>query len=172
MSRSAYEGLRDGMPNRVQILIGVFVLLCGVAVYLIDRPPDQIQFVALLPIWMSDYSSVLRLPAVASGSFPTFAHVMSFSTITAALCSPFGSRYALTCATWLFIDLIFEIGQGPGRWIAEVMPASIESPPYLIVRDYFLLGTFDVADVVAAFLGSATAFVVLLLTRDRRAKRS
>jgi len=39
MSRSAYEGLRDGMPNRVQILIGVFVLLCGVAVYLIDRPP-------------------------------------------------------------------------------------------------------------------------------------
>jgi hypothetical protein len=161
--------------NLVQFLIGVVALLCGVAVYLISRPPDQIQFVALLPIWVSDYGYVLTLPAVVRGSFPTFAHVVSFSTITGALCSPSASRYALTCAIWLFIEVIFEIGQGPGRWIAEMIPASIGSigsAPYVGVREYFLVGRFDVADIGAAFLGSGTAFVALLLTRDRGAKHS
>jgi hypothetical protein len=123
--------------NRLQFLIGFLALLGGMAIYIIDRPAHQVEFLTVLPIWLHGYQ--LRvLPSVISGSLPTFLHAMSFSTITAALCAPSPSAYARICSIWLAVDVVFELAQGPGRWITEWMPPWVDNLPYLHLRQYFL----------------------------------
>jgi hypothetical protein len=154
------------------MLIGVLVLLLGGTIYFIDRPPDQTYIFTLLPIWLSGYGPEPRLPIAVSGSLPTFVHALSFSTITASLCRPKASGYAAVCIVWLVIEWMFELGQGIGGWIAHSMPIWIEGIPFLgAVRYYFVFGTFDPLDLLAASLGSSTAFLLLLLTRGRRLEK-
>jgi hypothetical protein len=156
------------MVNQPQLLIGIGVLLFGGAIYFIDRPPNQTGVFTLLPIWLSGYGALPRLPSPVGSSLPTFVHALSFAMITASLCRPRAPSYAAICLVWLCIDVTFEIGQGPGRWITHMIPMSLDGVPFLgYVRRYFMLGTFDPLDLLAAFLGSATALPLLLLTRDR-----
>jgi hypothetical protein len=159
------------MVNRLQTSIGVLGLLIGGAVYIIDRPPDRTYLFNLLPIWLSGYSTGPRLSTVVGGSLPPFIHALSFSMITSSLYPPKTLIYASICLTWLFIGVIFELGQGPGKWIVQLIPEYIDSIPCIgSVRDYFLLGTFDVLDLLAVILGSSIGFLLLLFTRNRRHK--
>jgi hypothetical protein len=157
------------MVNRLQTSIGVLGLLIGAAVYVIDRPPDRTYLFNLLPIWLSGYSTGPRLFTIVGGSLPSFIHALSFSMITSSLYPPKTLIYASICLTWLFIGVIFELGQGPGKWIVQLIPECIDRIPCIgSIRDYFVLGTFDVLDLLAVFLGSSTGFFLLLLTCDRR----
>ena len=55
------------MVKQLQLLIGIVVLLFGGAIYLIDRPPDQSYIFTLLPIWLSSYGALPRLPSAVGG---------------------------------------------------------------------------------------------------------
>ena len=157
------------MVNRLQTSIGVLGLLIGAAVYVIDRPSDRTYLFNLLPIWLSGYSTGPRLFTIVGGSLPSFIHALSFSMITSSLYPTKALIYALICLRWLFIGVIFELGQGPGKWIIQLIPDSMNKIPCIgSIQDYFLLGTFDVLDLLAVFLGSSTGFLLLLLTGDRR----
>lgn len=65
------------MVNQPQLLIGIVVLLFGGTIYFIDRLPDQSYVFTLLPIWLSSYGALPRLPSAVGGSLPTFVHVLS-----------------------------------------------------------------------------------------------
>lgn len=153
--------------NHVQFLIGVLALLAGLVTYLVDRPPERVPALQLLPTWASGYGMAGRLPSIVGGSLPTFVHVLSFSLLVGSLSRRRLSKYALVCLTWLLIDVAFELGQGPGRWLVDLMPAWIARMPIACaIRDNLVWGTFDMWDILAACLGSATAFVVLVLSRS------
>jgi hypothetical protein len=160
------------MINPPQLLIGMGVLLFGGASYFINRPPNRTYVFTLLPIWLSGYGVLSSLPSPVGSSLPTFVHALSFSVITASLCRPRTLFYAAICLVWFCINVTFEIGQGPGRYIIHMFPMSLNGVPlWRNVRRYFLLGTFDPLDLLAAFLGSAIALPLLLLTRDRTLER-
>jgi len=149
--------------NRFQIVIGVLAILVGSAIYLTQRSPDQTYVFILLPKWFSGYRALPRLPIALSGSLPTFMHALSFSIITGSLFRPRTSTYAGVCILWFLIELAFELGQGPGRWIAYSMPTWMDG--LSVIREYFIFGTFDLLDILSAFLGSIAAFLLLILTR-------
>jgi hypothetical protein len=156
------------MVNPPQLLIGMGVLLFGGVSYFIDRPPNRTYVLTWLPIWLSGYGALPRLPSPVGSSLPTFVHALSFSMITASLCRPSAPFYAAICLVWFCVNVTFEIGQGPGRSITQMIPMSLDGVPFLgYVRRYFLLGTFDPLDLLAAFWGSATALPLLLLTHNR-----
>jgi hypothetical protein len=66
---------------------------------------------------------------------------------------------------------MFELGQGPGRRLVDLTPTWVERAPLMShVRNYFVRGTFDEADIIAAFLGCACALGLLILTRNREVR--
>jgi hypothetical protein len=99
-------------------------------------------------------------------------HAFSLTTITGGLTAAERTcAYVWVSVSWLLIHVVFELGQGPARRLVELTPAWVDQVPFLSnVRHYFLLGTFDEADLVAAFFGCACAFGVLMLTRHRKGR--
>lgn len=154
--------------NRIQIEIGAFMLLLGVAFYLLERPPNRLWLFTALPLGLSGYGVVPRLPTWINGSLPTFLHSLSLTVITGGLTVARTSAYVWVSISWLLIHVMFELGQGYGRRLVELDRVPLVSH----VRNYFVLGTFDEVDIVAAFLGCASALSILMLTRNRQEARN
>jgi hypothetical protein len=169
-SRPAITAELGFLANRMQLAIGTFVLLLGVVLYLFGRPPDRTWLFTLLPPWLSGYGVVPRLPTWLNGSLPTFLHACSLTLVTGALLDPRIWAYVCVSFSWLLIHVMFELGQGPGQQLVELAPIWIDRIPLAShVRGYFVLGTFDKADVIAALFGCVCGFGTLTLTRNRKA---
>lgn len=140
-----------------------FALAVAMLVYMTDRDP----------------AAALLFPALATlhggpvfGSagawLPSFVHPFAFSLLTAAaLPAQLGSRLA-ACAAWGAVDVGFEVGQHPdvGARLADWMqPDGSAFPLTRALSNYFVRGTFDGADIVAALLGAAAAAGVLCWMR-------
>jgi hypothetical protein len=155
--------------NRIQFAIGASILLLGLAFYILQRPPNQTWLFTMLPSSISGYGAVPRLPTWLNGSLPPFLHAFALTAITGSLINSRTWAYVGASASWILIHVVFELGQGPGRNLIELTPPWLNRIPFMgHVRSYFILGTFDEADIVAAFLECACAFAVLTLTRDQR----
>ena len=135
----------------------------GVLVYLTDRPPGH-------ALWMPAIDGLAgrHLFGVLGGSLPSFVHPFVFSLLTAAvLPAAKAPRYG-ACAAWCAVNLAFECGQHASirmplalalhRWLD---PIGLGAP----MANYFLRGTFDVADLVAAVLGALSAALALRFAR-------
>ena len=159
----------SAIVNQRQIVIGALVLLAGVLAYVASRAPDTVYFIGFLPVWPNAYGSVSGFPTMFRNNFPTFAHTLALSTITGSLCVPARRSYTVASLSWLAIEVLFELGQGPWRSLVVFVLADRSDDGLItsIVRTYFALGTFDVGDIAAACLGSAAGFAILMLTRER-----
>jgi hypothetical protein len=156
------------MVNRLQIIIGIAVLLFGTLVYLIDRPPEQTYFVYLSPINLSLYNKLPKFFGTIGNSLPTFVHVFAFILLTAGLTSCKKNGYITICMGWFLVDIAFEIGQKFSSWSTNIVPAWFEGIPFLEnTKNYFTHGTFDFYDIVSIALGAVTAYFVLLKTMGR-----
>ena len=151
--------------NTRQILIGVVVLLVGILVYLVDRPPDQIYFVYNTPFNISLFKTLPNLFGHIGNSLPSFIHVFSFILLTAGIISCRKKGFLIVCLCWFSIDCVFELGQKFSSLTLKIIPSWFSSIPFLEnTHNYFSYGTFDFNDLFAITIGTLTAYFVLLST--------
>ena len=96
MKKSGKTG-GDYLINGIQILTGATILLLGILVYLVDRPPDQTYFVNKSIINISLYHILPNLYGIIGNSLPSFAHVFSFILITAGLIASKKRGFIIIC---------------------------------------------------------------------------
>lgn len=136
-------------------------LAVGLLVYLGDRPAGT--------AWLLPQAGALRghagLGGVASW-LPSAVHAFAFALLSALVLPPRRPLYTIVCTGWVLIDLAFELGQHPAataplsRWLQAHLPLDLAQP----LARYFLAGTFDRADLGAALLGGAAAWLLLRRT--------
>jgi len=164
------SGKTDGdyLINGIQILTGAIVLLLGILVYLVDRPPDQTYFVNKSIINISLYHIFPNLYGIIGNSLPSFAHVFSFILITAGLIASKRRDFIIICLFWFFIDSGFELGQEFSTIFIQFVPDWFASIPFLEnTTDYFVRGTCSVGDMVAITIGTVIAYFLLVITTER-----
>lgn len=144
-------------------MLGVAALVVGLCVYIAARDAGTAY---LLP-------ARLTRPIVDSGlgSLPTFLHVVGFSMLTIAAANPRSMQACAAIAlTWCAANVLFEIGQHPAvaPIIANTVPASFDAVPLLNnLTPYFLNGTFDFADLLAATIGGVATVGLVLWLRNK-----
>jgi len=152
----------------IELLLGVAALALGTLVYVIDRPPGE----TALPDSINLYGTLPALFGAIGQSFPAFAHIFAFSLLTAA-CLGNGRYVAVgACATWLLVDMAFELGQHPSLapYVAAAVPEWFQEIPILgRAAGFFLNGTFDPWDLAAIFAGALVAYATLSLISQRSA---
>ena len=163
-------GKRDGkLINRMQILIGILVLLIGSLVYLVDRPGEQTYFVYKSAVNISLHNTLPNLFGIIGNSLPSFTHVFSFILITAGLIAYQKRGYILICLFWFFVDSAFELGQKFNTLIIEFIPVWLGGIPFFEnTGNYFMFGTFSFGDMAAIFIGTIAAYFILMKTTGRR----
>jgi len=155
--------------NKRQILIGGFVLLLGLILYLTQRPPDQTYFLYKFNFPLSLHHVLPKIFGPVANYLPAFIHVFAFTLITAGLLSCKKKGCLVICFTWFLIDFAFEIGQGFGDRSVAIIPKWFSDIPVLEnTRAFLLRGTFDFVDLVAMALGALAAYFVFSVTMERR----
>ncbi|MEN8245316.1 MAG: hypothetical protein ABFS43_10490 [Thermodesulfobacteriota bacterium] len=151
--------------SRTQLLAGIFLLLLGSLVYVIDRSPDQVYFTRFFGIHLKMFDGGTPLLGALGLRLPAFFHVLSFSLITGAFFRSGRGRYLVICIFWLLVNCCFELGQKYKTLAVKLTPDFFEYMPFLEnTRAYFLNGTFDVYDLLAFFIGGLAAYGLLLIT--------
>ena len=151
-------------PSTIRVLLGVFVLLLGTGIYLLDRSWHQLAIADLIPLTLAPSPIFGAL----GGSLPSFAHVCAFALLTAALLDGKRRLNQAICLGWLLVDVAFELGQHPKfvTSIANAVPAWFRHVSVLDkTPNYFGSGTFDPLDIVTATLGALTAYLVIVNTQ-------
>lgn len=154
-----------GKCQGLYILLGTIGLLLGSLVYLVDRDPEQIYFIYNSSIDLSLYHSLPNIFGPLGNNLPTFLHVFSFILLTAGLASCSKRGYLIICLCWVFVDVLFELGQKFKAWSVLIIPDWFSIIPYLEnSRNYFLYGSFDLNDIGSIILGAVLAYIVLITT--------
>ena len=151
------------------LVVAGFVWALGMLVYVTDRPLSHAMLMPSLDGW----HRARPLFGALGDSLPSFAHPFVLALLTAAVLRDARSRYG-ACAVWCCIDVAFECGQHP--WIRESLALAVHAllDPVRLgqpLASYFLRGTFDPGDVVAAVLGGFAAAGLLRLA-NREGERS
>ena len=150
------------------------MLLLGMLVYLTDRSASHALLMPTMPTMPRLDLWAGRPVFGAIGQWlPSFVHPLAFSLLTVAALpaqsTPATPRYGV-CAAWCAVNLLFELGQHAA--IREPLAAALldlpgRTPPVRWLASYFLHGTFDVGDLIAALLGALAAAVVLHLVQPQ-----
>ena len=150
---------KHAVDTALLVMMGSIALALGLTVYLTDR----------------NASHAVLIPGVAAlaGSnvfgalgqwLPAAVHPFAFGLFTAAVLPPRSAWRYGACAAWCVVNLAFELGQHPlvSGYVAGALQAgSGQSVPGRMLANYFLHGTFDGADMLAAVLGAVAAAAVL-----------
>jgi hypothetical protein len=156
------------MINRTQITIGMAILVAGVAIYLCDRPPDQIYFLKKLGIsylWLD--SPFARFKTIG-GSLPCFAHTLAMILITAGLIARQPKGYGVVSLCWLAVDWTLELGQRFDALASAMTPDWFAGIPFFEnTENYFRKGTFDWFDMAFILAGAVTGYLVLVFTQNK-----
>ena len=157
------------MINIRQILIGLTVLLLGTLIYLTDRPPEHTYFIYKSFVNISLHNTFPNLFGFIGYSLPSFIHVFSFILITAGLFHCQKRGYIIICSFWFLTDIAFELGQKFKIILLEIIPDWFSGILFLEnSKKYFLLGTFDLNDLIAIVFGTILAYFALSITIKRR----
>lgn len=141
------------------VAIGVVSLGAGLAVYVIDRAAAH----ALVGSVASAHSGQPLFGAVGLW-LPSFVHPLAFSLFSAALLGPWPRWQYGACGFWFAVNTAFEIGQHPQLRVPLADALRRGFGDGAVVRaagNYFLRGTFDVADLVANAFGAALAALIV-----------
>ncbi len=136
-------------------------LAVGLLVYLADRPAGTAW---LLPPVGTPHG----LPSLGAAAawLPSAVHVFAFALLSALVLPPHRLLGTTACAGWVLVDMLFELGQHRAiaaplsQWLQAHLPSQLAQP----LARYFLAGTFDPADLAAAVLGGAMAWLVIRRT--------
>jgi hypothetical protein len=145
-------------------------LSIGALVYLTDRVASRSL---LLPSVASLQDR--HLFGVVGLWLPSFLHTFSFSLLTAAALPLARSPPYEACVAWCVVNVAFEIGQHAyfRLGIAHVLRLVLgDTSLSRILSSYFLRGTFDIGDIVAAIAGALAAAAVLYLAYSRGAQHA
>ena len=147
-------------PRRALLaLVGALALAIGLIVYLTERDPSR---AALIPAAAALATG--PLVGVLGQWLPSFVHPLAFSLFTAAARRAWTPPAYGACLAWWAVNVAFEVGQHPvvaapvAAWLAELPQlGSIQA----LLAAYFLRGTFDPIDLLAATLGALAAAAML-----------
>ena len=146
---------------------GTLALLLALVFYTLGRAESTAY---LLPVQLSQLLPTVGTRA-ALGSLPTFLHVFSFVLLTVAVGRPQSATACIAIACgWCVANILFETGQHPdiAPLIDSALPASFDSMLILEnVGPFFLNGTFDPLDVLAAALGALASIGFIFWKRNR-----
>ena len=143
------------------VALGCLGLAVGVLVYLTDREASR---AVLVPTF--EWLAGSHLFGAIGQSLPSFAHTFAFSLFTAAALPPCSRAAYPACVAWCAVNIAFEVGQHErfSAHLAEMLQGSLGALPMSRpLANYFLRGTFDVGDIVAAVAGALLAAAVLRL---------
>jgi len=159
--------------NKLQILIGLVFLLIGTMVYFIARPPEGTYFVNRFGFISSFHNIIYGTAPDLFGSLgawlPEFIHVFSFILLTAGVISCRKRGYLVIAIGWFLVDALFELGQKYSALVLKIIPSWFSGIPFLeSTEGFFRKGTFDMKDMIAILAGAVAAYIVLLITMDRR----
>jgi hypothetical protein len=159
--------MRMPLASVSQALAALVVLAVGMAVYLLDRQPDDVY---LMAPWMAS-SEGSGLSFGALGLFlPTFTHVYCFILLTAACVAPTRVQAIWISVLWFVVDSLFELAQmdAIAGAIANHLPTWFESVPLLNnTAAYFLAGTCDVIDLASIAMGAVAAYLTIVITQEK-----
>jgi hypothetical protein len=152
----------DGWGRSASIAaIACAAFAVGLLVYLMDRDASKAP---LIPTVASLTGS--HVFGALGGWLPSFVHTFAFSLFTAAVLPERPvPRYGV-CFAWFAVNVAFEIGQHPlvSVRLAEALQGDFGGMPLTQpLAGYFVHGTFDLGDIVAALLGAIAAGAVLRL---------
>lgn len=154
------EFLARGQTTALRV-IGCASLAAGVLVYLSERSPSH----ALLVPVLAPLSGQQLFGAIGLW-LPSFVHPLAFSLFSAALLALQPRWRYGACAFWFGVNAAFEVGQHPqvrGPLAEAVRQGLGQGPVARAFENYFLRGTFDLGDLIAAALGAALAACILRL---------
>lgn len=147
------------------IAIGAFCV--GVLVYVFDRQSELVYF---LPNWLSLEKDIGGLFGSIGYYLPTFIHVYTFILLTVVVAVPSIAKLIPVCLVWFTLDTLFEIAQiNPiAQWIGSHTPYWISGIPFIEnTVDYFMMGTFDVFDIISIATGTLAAYLTVTLHTRR-----
>lgn len=146
-------------PSLKRALCGVLALGVGALVYWTDRDPGSASLIPGVAMFAG-----LHLFGAFGGWLPSFVHPLAFGLFSAALLAPRSRWEYGACAFWFAVNVAFEIGQHPqvrGPLADALRQGLGHGPVARAFENYFLRGTFDLGDLVAAALGAALAAGIL-----------
>lgn len=147
------------MQALLLVVLGGLALVPGLLVYVADRDPSH---ALLMP----------AAAALAGGAWfgpvgpwlPSLVHPLAFSLFTAAALPPRSPWRYRACAMWAAVNVAFELGQQAqlSARLADGLLAGLgDTVPSRMLANYFVRGTFSVADIAASLAGALAAAVVL-----------
>ena len=153
--------------NKLQLFVGLCILLQGILFYYFLRNAEHIyfiQFFGLTPPIKETPQFVLRF----GYSLPTFIHVFAFSLISAGIMTSSKKGYTTACLFWFVINVLFEFGQKFDSWVVQYIPNWFSEIPFLEnTKSYFLQGSFDYLDLFSITLGALVAYIFLITTTQK-----
>jgi hypothetical protein len=157
--------------NWLQIFLGIFFLLTGSLIYIIDRPPEHTYFFSHYKFIKTLHNTLPAFFGPLGNFLPDYIHPLSFILITSGIVSCGKKGYRIICISWLVIDCIFELGQKYSSLFIKAVPDWFTGIPFLeAFKNYFKKGTFDPYDIVAIFAGTLTAYFILTITIKKTPK--
>ena len=154
--------------NKLQISIGFLTLFAGFLLYLFSRPSD-IYFVSFIKGDENLHYWALPFPAGIGGALPSFIHVFAFSLLLGGLLACRKTGYLIICCSWLFTNVLFELGQRHPISASQLIPKWFEGMFILQnMENCFLNGTFDFLDILASSVAALAAYWVLVKTRQEK----
>lgn len=156
------------MTRQIELLcLATGALGVGVLIYVFDR---QSEFVYFLPGWLSLNSITGDLFGSIGNYLPTFLHVYAFILLTVVVFVPSMTNLIPVCLAWFTLDSLFEIAQlNPiAVWIGNHTPTWFSGIPFLEnTTNYFLMGTFDVLDLISIAAGTLAAYLTIKFNTRR-----
>lgn len=156
---------RESAVKAIGVTLAFAVLIAGSLVYVLDRPPGSTAFFGNVgQIFPGIFGSLGQ-------SLPSFAHAFSFSILTVLLLGGGKRAGLLACLGWFAIECFFEAGQHSAiaDGVFGRLPEWTQALPFADrFANYFLMGTFDIGDLIAAASGAAAAFVIAICIDVRK----
>ena len=152
--------------NRMQLLIGLLLLVAGCLFYITARVPADVYFTRFFGLETRLHVPDTFTLGTVGPRLPAFIHVCAFSLMTASLMENSKKKMISVCLGWFLVNFVFEMGQKYKQTAASLVPDSFRHLPFLdTTRSYFLNGTFDWLDVAAAAAGAGAAYLIWLTTK-------
>lgn len=148
-----------------QFIAAMSALILGLCIYLFDRNPETVYFISN---WFSLDGETNPIFGALGNYLPAFLHVYAFTLLTVIVFAQSHRQILIICAGWLTIDSLFEIGQINfiAESIASHTPGWFTGVPFLEnTANYFLMGTFDILDLLSITIGTFTAYITIILSK-------
>jgi hypothetical protein len=140
-------------------LSAIFALAAGTSIYLFDRDPTSVLFLAPFVDSPVDHAGLF---GVLGGNLPSFFHAYAFALLLIILLGHISHARHIGAALWFSIAAALECLQAVRIQALLYGPTAvrIDSPILGSIQAYIANGHFDPGDLLAAGLGCVAAFAV------------